>query len=51
MSVLLNTFIKVLEKWVSRKETKLASDTYLFQVGRIRADGEELQRDYRRLLK
>ena len=50
VSVLLNTFITVVEKWMSRKVTKLSSDKSLFQIERIRADSEELQRDYRRLL-
>ena len=50
MSVLLNTFIKVVEKWVSRKVTKLGSDTDLSQIGRVRAHSEELQKDYRRVL-
>lgn len=50
MSVLLNTFIKVVEKGVSRKVIKLASDRNLFCIERIRSDSEGLQKDYKILL-
>lgn len=49
MSVLINTFIKVVEKGVSRKVTKLASDTNLFCIERM-SDSEGLQKDYKILL-
>lgn len=50
MSVLLNTFVKIVEKGMSRKMTKLVSDTYLFQIERVRTDSEDLQNDCGRLI-
>lgn len=48
--VLINTLVKAVEEWVSRRVTKHASDVILFQGETIRPDSEGLKTCYRRLV-